>query len=159
LSAVVSTCQQCQHVSSGLQGGSSQKKNFFSSKTTKLIKIMAKQYIFNNHGVCENPDIPVFFPYPHKSRRCSHLLKIETAMLEGKWVSGYEYNGYNHLGGSPCSSGNGLYLFDSEREAIVHEMKKVKKMLGSGNLKNESVLLSNLIEDYLKPKQEQLSLF
>jgi hypothetical protein len=135
------------------------KKKFFFIKNHKTFQIMAKQYIFNNHGVCENPDIPVFFPHPHKSMSCSHLLKIKTAMLEGKWVSGYGYNGYNHGGGSPCSSGNGLYLFDSEREAIVHEMKKVKKMLGSGNLKNESLLLSNLIEDYLKPKQEQLSLF
>ena len=120
---------------------------------------MKKTYIFNKHQVCEKPDIAVLIPYKEKSMSGTCILEIRTAMYKGKWVSGYHYNGHNCGGASPCSPGLGKEVFDTEKQAISYQLQKLKDILAHRDKKNETQIILKFIEDYLKPKIEQLSLF
>lgn len=82
-----------------------------------------KVFDWNDCNVCINPNIHIF-----DTNR--HFIRIHTAFDSGKWLSGHEVYykpGAKFFGSFYPVSRNSLDVFESEKMAIIHELRRFLK--------------------------------
>lgn len=116
---------------------------------------MEKQFIFDNNGICQNPNISHLLKWSEKMKW--NMLEIETAEFGGSWFVGYSYNCY--LGGGSHACSNKGASFDSEANAVIYGLEKVLSLLKSHYQKGTTLQLKKYISNALielKGVQSQL---
>lgn len=96
----------------------------------EISKVKANKYIFNEHGVCTNPDrIDLKFK---KSLKCKAYIEYAQGP-GGKWYYGYDITvGTNHAG-RPVSNNHNRKRFETKEEAIDQAATEVKEWLKKKN--------------------------
>lgn len=126
-------------------------------------KLMSKEFIYNDNGVCINPNELLVMEKANDWLQPFFL--IRTSIYNGRWIFGYTVH-LNNLGLYRLSK----HTFNTETGAINEAIDEIREFA----LKNPTVtspsepnkIISayskkflNLIDEVQKPKVEQLNLF
>lgn len=115
--------------------------------------IMENKFIFNENGVCTNPEKVGLVQ--DGAFECYISVAINS---NGKYVVGHSYSetvGDFHGSSSPCSDSNGL--FDTKREAVLFEISRIKSSIKRSwekNWANTQLMLQKAFDEV-----SQMSLF
>ena len=118
---------------------------------------MDKIFIFNEYGVCTNPNIPVSWVGDNTSMGWS--FRIYTAQSTKGWLAGCDYYMGDSCGSHGCNQ-NGSVTYQTQKEAIYNTLKHIEEVVpGKTKCKSRKEILSELRKYINQYDIRQLELF